>query len=477
MSTRLCRRKKEIMEYRYEIPDSFYSLFRSPNRDTYIEALLIINEEYQYQSYFLSRESCVRILSEYFSQKKLQIQREENETDLDLLETPANRILNWLLKSRWLKKLEDYYAQVTNIMIPDYAAVFIEAFEKLTSQEMDDTEVYIQNIYAILFSLRQDPNANLGLLKTALYNTRRLNKSLQDMLHNMDRFFDSLLEQQFYGDLLKDHLEGYVQEIIHRKYHILKTSDNFYIYKSDIKQWIREMQQDYEWMERLAQREGKARADSPKETDIQEILDILERIDRGFDDIERRIANMDREHMKYVKATVVRLNYLLNQEGSMQGMVVQILNQISTREQPEEDLKMVAEHINLSGFQTLNEKSLYRRRASKKNFIENLQPQAEQEELSKEDILKLNQIHHRYSRQQVEEFLELHADPQGTIQITEDTVKSDEDFEKLILAYDYAGKKNSKYRLLPNQAAEVPLTVDNGRYRYPKLTFIRKEFQ
>ena len=465
MSTRLCRRKKEIMEYRYEIPDSFYSLFRSPNRDTYIEALLIINEEYQYQSYFLSRESCVRILSEYFSQKKLQIQREENETDLDLLETPANRILNWLLKSRWLKKLEDYYAQVTNIMIPDYAAVFIEAFEKLTSQEMDDTEVYIQNIYAILFSLRQDPNANLGLLKTALYNTRRLNKSLQDMLHNMDRFFDSLLEQQFYGDLLKDHLEGYVQEIIHRKYHILKTSDNFYIYKSDIKQWIREMQQDYEWMERLAQREGKARADSPKETDIQEILDILERIDRGFDDIERRIANMDREHMKYVKATVVRLNYLLNQEGSMQGMVVQILNQISTREQPEEDLKMVAEHINLSGFQTLNEKSLYRRRASKKNFIENLQPQAEQEELSKEDILKLNQIHHRYSRQQVEEFLELHADPQGTIQITEDTVKSDEDFE-------YAGKKNSKYRLLPNQVAEEPQTVDNGRYCYPKLTFI-----
>ena len=462
MNIRLCRQKREVMEYRYEIPDSFYSLFRSPNRDTYIEALLIINEEYQYQSYFLSREACVRILSEYFSQKKLQIQREENETELDLLETPANRILNWLLKSRWLKKLEDYYAQVTNIMIPDYAAVFIEAFEKLTSQEMDDTEIYIQNVYAILFSLRQDPNANIGLLKTALYNTRRLNKSLQDMLHNMDRFFDSLLQQQFYGDLLKDHLEGYVEEIIHRKYHILKTSDNFYIYKSDIKQWIRQMQQDYDWMMGLAQREGQARADRQKETDIQEILDILERIDRGFDDIERRIANMDREHMKYVKATVARLNYLLNQEGSMQGMVVQILNQISRREQPEEDLKKVAEQINLSGFQTLNEKSLYRRRAPKKNFIENLQPQAEQKELSKEDILRLNQIHHRYSRQQVEDFLELHADPQGTIQIT----------EELILAYDYAGKKNSKYRLLPNQGEKEPKTADNGRYCYPRLTFI-----
>lgn len=233
------------------------------------------------------------------------------------------------------------------------------------------------------------------------------------------------------------------------------------------------MQQDYDWMQRIAQREGNTgmigQPASQKDIDIEEILDILERIDRGFDDIERRIANMDREHMKYVKATVVRLNYLLNQEGSMQGMVVQILNQIATRQKPEEDLKKMAEQINLSGFQALNEKSLYRRRAPKKNFIENLQPQAEQKELSKEDILKLNQIHHRYSRQQVEEFLELHADAQGTIQITEDTVKSDEDFEKLILAYDYAGKKNSKYRLLPNQEAK---SADNGRYCYPKLTFI-----
>ena len=94
------------------------------------------------------------------------------------------------------------------------------------------------------------------------------------MLHNMDRFFDSLLEQQFYGDLLKDHLEGYVQEIIHRKYHILKTSDNFYIYKSDIKQWIRQMQQDYDWMQRIAQREGNTgmigQPASQKDIDIEE---------------------------------------------------------------------------------------------------------------------------------------------------------------------------------------------------------------
>ena len=39
------------MQLRQEIPDTFWSLFRSVNREIYIEALLCINEEYQYRNY------------------------------------------------------------------------------------------------------------------------------------------------------------------------------------------------------------------------------------------------------------------------------------------------------------------------------------------------------------------------------------------------------------------------------------------
>ncbi|MFR1037697.1 MAG: Wadjet anti-phage system protein JetA family protein [Clostridium sp.] len=34
-----------------------------------------------------------------------------------------------------------------------------------------------------------------------------------------------------------------------KKYHILKTSDNFYLYKTDIKKWISQMRQDVPWLE------------------------------------------------------------------------------------------------------------------------------------------------------------------------------------------------------------------------------------
>lgn len=127
--------------------------------------------------------------------------------------------------------------------------------------------------------------------------------------------------------------------------------------------------------------------------------------------------------------------------------------------------------MNLSRFELLSERSLYRKRAPRKNFMEQLEPQEEQGELSLEEVLKANRIQQRYSRQEIEEFLEGHTDPDGNVLVGEDTVQSDEDFEKLILAYDYAGKRNSRF-MVNVEAREM---VDNGAYVYPKLAFIRRQ--
>ena len=75
--------------------------------------------------------------------------------------------------------MDDYNTMTVNIVIPDYAAVFVDAFSHLAGEDEDDTQVYIQNIYAILFAFKNDPRANISLLKTALVNTRKLNKTLQ----------------------------------------------------------------------------------------------------------------------------------------------------------------------------------------------------------------------------------------------------------------------------------------------------------
>ncbi len=452
------------MRLQNEIPDSFWSLFRSVNREIYIEALLCINEEYHYSNYFLTKEVCIQILSDMNARKRFELQREENDTEFDMLETPASRILNWLLKAGWLKRIEDYRTLVTNIVIPDYSAVFIDTFERLNSEDFEETNIYIQNVYATLFSFRNDPRANLSMLRTALVNTRRLNKALQDMLHNMDKFFSRLLEQNFYGDLLREHLDGYVEEIVNKKYHILKTSDNFYIYKNDIKQCLKEIRDDEEWIENVRAR-SKAMGDTG-----DDVLDLLELIERGFDDIEHRIANMDSEHTKYVRATVTRLNYLLSGESDTKGLVVQLLNRMSSSpERTEEMIQMTGTKMNLSLLEILSEKSLYKRKKPRKDFISQMAPDETLEDLDREDVLKFNRIQVRYSKKQIEEFIEEHMENE-IMDVSQMEITNEEDFEKLILAYDYSTRKNSRYMVLEEESG----MVENGTYRYPALKFVRR---
>lgn len=454
------------MQLRNEIPDTFWSLFRSVNRDIYIEALLCINEEYQYNNYFLTREVCIQVLGDMNARKRFKLQWEENETEFDMLETPSSRILNWLLKTGWLKRIEDYQTLVTNIVIPDYSAVFIEAFERLSSEDMQDTEIYIQNVYATLFSFKNDSRANLGMLWTALVNTKRLNKALQDMLHNMDKFFARLLEQNNYEDLLREHLDGYVEEIVQKKYHILKTSDNFYIYKMDIKKCLRDMREDEEWIEEI-----RTRAAQMGDTK-DDVLDLLDQIERGFDDIEHRIANMDKEHAKYVRATVTRLNYLLSGETDTKGLVVQLLNRMSQTEDAQEQdalIRETGERMNLSLLEILSEKSLYKRRKPRTDFISKMAPDQALPDLDKDDVLKLNRIQMRYSRSQIEEFIESYMDGE-VMDASKISLMDEEAFEKLILAYDYSTRKNSKYMVLE----EEPDQIENGSYKYPALKFVRR---
>ena len=454
------------MQLMNEIPDTFWSLFRSVNRDIYIEALLCINEEYEYNNYFLTKEVCIQILSDMNAKKRFELQREENDTDFDMLETPSSRILNWLLRAGWLKRIEDYNTLVTNIVIPDYAAVMIDAFEKLNSEDASETDIYIQNVYATLYAFRNDPRASVGLLRTALVNTRRLNKALQDMLHNMNKFFAKLLQQDSYSGILREHLDSYVEEIVWKKYHILKTSDNFYIYKMDIKKCLREIRDDEAFIMKVQAR-SKMLGDNQ-----DDVLDLLDLIERGFDDIEHRIANMDKEHTKYVRATVTRMNYLLSGETDTKGLVVQLLNRISAEEngaKKEEKLRKTAERMNLSYLEILSEKSLYKRRKSRTDFISKMETEEETEDLNREEVLKMNRIQMRYSRAEIEEFIQAHMT--GDI-MDAGAMKdmTDEDFEKLILAYDYSTRRNSKYAALN----EEDRMVENGRYRYPDLKFIQR---
>jgi hypothetical protein len=89
-----------------------------------------------------------------------------------------------------------------------------------------------------------------------------------------------------------------------------------------------------------------------------------------------------------------------------------------------------------------------------------------EEELSKEDILRINQNKHRYSKDQIEAFI-LERMQGGCFSTREHAIDNDEDFELLVLAYDYSIRRTSPFHVVPGERG----TITSGKYSYPDIIF------
>ena len=96
-------------------------------------------------------------------------------------------------------------------------------------------------------------------------------------------------------------------------------------------------------------------------------------------------------------------------------------------------------------------------------------PEEVAEDLDRDDVLKLNKIQARYSKSQIEEFIEEHMDGE-IMDAAKLKIADGEAFEKLILAYDLSTRRNSKYMVLDGE----PDMIEHGGYRYPDLKFVRR---
>ena len=150
--------------------------------------------------------------------------------------------------------------------------------------------------------------------------------------------------------------------------------------------------------------------------------------------------------------------------------MVQLLNRMAASPEKADDMiRTVGTRMNLSLLEIVSDKSLYKRKKPRKDFISQMLPDEKTEDLDREDVLKLNRIQVRYTKKQIEEFIEAHMQDE-VMDAAKLEISGEEDFEKLILAYDYSTRKNSRYMLLE----EEPEMVENGGYRYPALKFVRR---
>lgn len=469
------------MNLNSKIPKEFYKLFSSKYMDYYQQFLIAIYEESSrsYSLLGLTEMECRGIMNERIAAQTLDWSEEQFDEEGELL-TKANMAsicLKHLEDWGWLRRDYDETLDSYVVSFPEYSQLFVELFVRLHSEENTRERESVLAVYSYLYTYSADKEKNNEILKSALQTSRSLLQMLANMQEGMRGYFDELSRQRsFLG--IQEVLVKEINNSDSRKYAILTTTDSFYRYKEAVKELIDQnlgenetRRQDFlekkQQLERQMQEEdgrngkpeeekrlpedGLREAEEEKKLPYsghaiqhrkleravelcEEAMNIICMIERQFDAIERRYNKLIEQKTVFASRAATRIRYIL-MEGAMEedrtAVLVKLLNRSNKQE---EILEELGRRMKITGrFKTVTDQSLYRKKSGERTEF---QPQAvdRKEESGGLDEFILKPL---YTRQEIEAFRRRN-EQNGVFTVTENTVHSIEDLEKLFFVWQDA---------------------------------------
>ena len=434
------------MSIKNRIPKDFYKLFHSKYIDYYQLILIKLYEEsgQSYSLLGLTEEECQDIISEKITTFTMDWSQEQIEDEGELLTRTnmASIMLRRLQEWGWVKKDYDESLNQYVVSFPDYSQLFIDVFERLLSEETSIERESMLTVYSHLFTYGSDKEKNNEILKSALQTTRALLQMLSNMQEGIRGYFEELSKKNTFLGIQ----EVLVQEINNtdsQKYAILTTTDSFYRYKEEVKELLdKNMFENEERKQRLWQEAEGLEKDSlawrRNQRMIQcceEAMDILCKLNREFDSIEKRYQKLIDQKRTFAKRAAARIRYILvegNMEEDRSKAFVKLLHNSS---QKEEILDKLAEGYGLTKrFHTIKEKSFSK---PKEMAQPEFKPQSivrnEETYTGLQDFV----VKPLYTRTELQKFKEQN-ETDGMFTVTKNTVKTVEDLEKLLFVWQEA---------------------------------------
>lgn len=462
------------MNLNSKIPEEFYKLFSSKYMDYYQRFLVAIYEESgrSYSLLGLTERECCIVMNEQIAAETVDWSREQFDEEGELLtrSNMASVCLRRLEDWGWLRRDYDEALDSYVVSFPEYSQLFVELFCRLYSEGSTRERESVLAVYSYLYTYSSDQDKNNEILKSALAASRSLLQMLSNMQEGMRGYFDELSRQRsFHG--IQEVLVKEMNNHDSKKYAILTTTDSFYRYKEAVKEIIEQnlsgnesrKQELLERQNRLRmqieiKRKEPAKADNRElegkekreisltEYEIQlrrleraaklcdEATDILCRIEREFDAVERRYNKLIEQKTLFASRAAARIRYILMEGVAGEDPTAVLAKILNKSRDGGEILQKLSKRMRLTEpFRVVTGQSLSRRRNMEKTeFIPQavIQPK-EREEL---DGFVLKPL---YTRQEIAEFYRKNV-KDGFFTVTGDSVESVEDLEKLFFVWQDA---------------------------------------
>ena len=445
------------------IPKYFYKVFGSKYMEFYMQFLVAVYEESS-QSYSLlglTEGECQAIMNEQLARMTLDWSEERFDEEGELL-TRSNMAMISLRHFEdwgWLRRDYDETLNSYVVSFPEYSQLYVELFRNLYSDEDSKERESVLAVYSHLYTYSSDREKNNDILKSALHTSRSLLQMLANMQEGMRGYFDELSSQRsFLG--IQEVLVKEINNSDSQKYAILTTTDSFYRYKEAVKELIEKNLGENEtrregYVEKLRDIQvqlAREEQEKSEERNVQNKLSIqryrleravklcdeanemLYRISREFDAIERRYNMLIEQKTVFASRAAARIRYILMEGVVEEDQTIAFVNLLTQSEKCDEILDKLSQKMKLTEpYRVMNEKSLYQRRDRKKEaFV----PQAVTEVKEQADSEEMNEyvLKPLYTQKEIREFRKQN-EQDGNFIVTKDTVKSMEDLEKLFLVW------------------------------------------
>lgn len=440
-----------------KIPKEFYKLFASKYREYYQRFLISIYEESgrSYSLLGLTERECCAIMNEWIAAETLDWSEEQFDEEGELL-TRSNMAfvcLRHLEEWGWLRKDYDESLNSYVVSFPEYSQLFVELFQRLYSEDSTKERESVLAVYSYLYTYSADKEKNNEILKSALQTSQSLLRMLSNMQEGMRGYFDELSRQRsFLG--IQEVLVNEINNSDSKKYAILTTTDSFYRYKEAVKELIDQnlsenearrqqfLDQQVQLKTQMESEESVPVEYTPKYRRLEravslceEAMDIIYRIEREFDVIERRYNKLIEQKTVFASRAAARIRYILMEGAAEEDQTVTLVNLLNRSSCQEEILTKLADRMHLTErFHVITERSLFRKRDSERGSFE---PQAVVREEDQREDLDSFVLKPLYTGKEIAEFRRKNI-KDGRFTVTRDTVQSIEDLEKLFFVWQDA---------------------------------------
>lgn len=408
--------------------------------------LAAIHEEMSlsYSVLGLTEKECRAVMNEKIASATILWDGENQDEEGEFL-TKANMAsvcLRHFEEWGWLKQDYDETLNCYVVTFPEYSQLYVELFRRLYSEDDGEERESVMTIYSHLYTYSSDTEKNNSILKSALNSSKKLVQMLANMQDGMRGYFDELSKQKDFRGI-QDVLVREINNSDSRKYAILTTTDSFYRYKEAVKELIdKNLEETEKRRVRLEktlpeQEEGSVkRIRNIRAIELaDEASDTLIRIERQFDAIERRYNKLIEQKTIFAGRAAARIRYIL-QEGSLEeDRTVSLINLIVKSGKREEILEKLAERTHMSiPHRVITQDSAARRKDKER---EEFRPEAVAGEPDEDGKMESYILKPLYTQNELRAFRKKN-EKDGVFRVTEDTVRTPEDLEKLFFIWQEA---------------------------------------